>query len=112
MPTVFTAQAVEKSTFVITASFFDENGVAAVLSELAWTLTDNFGVVMNGRQSQGITPPAATVTVYLSGDDLSLPDKNRPVRILTFVGKYNSSVGEKALVDFVEFEIVDAVAIT
>ncbi|MCA9872476.1 MAG: hypothetical protein KC441_02445 [Anaerolineales bacterium] len=111
MPATLTTKAVEKSTLAVTASFFDEDETPAVPSELKYTLTDKFGVVMNNLQDIPVTP-GSTVTVYLSGDDLSLPDKGRPGRFLTFEGKYNSSVGEKDLVDFVEFEIVDAVAVT
>jgi len=111
MPTVLTAQAVEKSTFVITASFYDEDNNLVAPTTLTWTLTDQFGLVMNSRVAVTLTP-AATVTVVLHGDDLALPDRSRTGRVLTFQGVYQSSLGTLELKDAVEFTIIDLVAVS
>jgi len=111
MPVTLTQTAVEKSTFIVTASFFDENDDPAVPSALTWTLTDQFGVVMNDRANQAVTPIGNTAVVVLHGNDLMLPDKSRPKRLLTFQGTYDSSLGSLEIKDAMAFEIVDLAAI-
>jgi hypothetical protein len=94
MPTTLTTEAVERSTFVIRASFTDETGAAVVPnSGLTWTLSDVRGNVVNSREDVAITS-AATITIVLHGDDLALSDAFRDAgRVLTIRGMYNSSLG-------------------
>ena len=108
MPTTLTIQAVERSTFAITAAFTDETGAAVVPnSGLVWTLTDVVGNVINSRENVSIAS-ASSVTVVLSGADLAISDTYRDNRrMLTFEGAYNSSLGSGlAIVDWVEFSIL------
>lgn len=112
MPTVLTAQAVEQSSFVLEATFYDEEGNLATPSSLTWTLTDSFGTVINGRENVPITATGGIATVTLHGDDLALPHKARNRRVLAFSGTYASSLGTLEIKDFAEFTIVDIVSVS
>ncbi len=96
MPTTITTKtAIEKSTFVVTASFVDAAGVAAVpKSGLNWTLTNSSGTVINSRSSVVIAP-AASVDIVLSGLDLAMQtgERGKVRRVLTIQGTYDSDEG-------------------
>jgi hypothetical protein len=62
----------EQATYVVDVSFTDEAGAPVTPTAAAWTLTDDRGIVVNGRDAVAITGLAATVSVLLSGDDLAL----------------------------------------
>ena len=84
--------AIEKSTYVITAAFKDSAGADVVPNSVVWTLTNSNGAVVNEREDVPITP-ASTVNVVLSGDDLALEDHG-PRRILTVLALYDSPYGD------------------
>lgn len=86
-----TIEAVEQSTYVITATFTDETGAAVTPNVLTWTLTDRNGTVINSRSAVSITP-GASVQIVLSGDDLDFSGADA-LRLLTVEGTYNSSLG-------------------
>lgn len=108
MPTTLTTQAVERSTFAITAAFTDEAGAAVVPDTgLSWTLTDVVGNVVNSREDVTISP-AASVSIVLHGADLQIGDAFRDNRrLVTITGTYDSSLGSNLeIVDWVQFEIL------
>jgi len=113
VPTALTTEAVERSTFVIRASFTDETGAAvAPNSGLTWTLTDMVGNVVNSRTAVAITS-AATITIVLHGADLALSDTFRDNRrVVTIQGTYTSSLGTLEIVDQVAFAIINLAAVT
>lgn len=90
MPTTLTTRATDESTFVITAAFADEDGVAVVPNSASWTLTNDRGGVINGRTAISATP-ASSIEIVLSGDDLSYTDG--AYRILTIQATYDSTLG-------------------
>ncbi len=104
-------EALEKGTFVVTASFEDENGNAVTPLTMTWTLTDKLGAVKNSRQDVAIGSLSSSVDVFLSGDDLAVTvgeDAEPEVyveRRLLFEGTYTSTDGTKNLVDEVKFFI-------
>ena len=71
MPTTLTEIAKEKSTYIITLTFQDEDGNAVVPASVSWSLTDDNNNIINGLSGQSETP-ASTVYVVLSGDDLQI----------------------------------------
>src|SRR6056297_2410833 len=82
--------AKELGTYVITASFTDEDGAAVVPNIVVWTLTNGDQKVVNSRASVSATP-ASSITIVLSGDDLSLDDgEERWIRVNA---TYDSSNG-------------------
>jgi len=71
MPTTLTEIAQEKSTYIVTLNFQDEDGNAVVPASISWSLTDDSNNIMNSLSSQSETP-ASTIYVVLSGDDLQI----------------------------------------
>lgn len=85
--------AMERSTYVVTVSFADEDGAAVVPSSATWTLTDGGGAVVNSRQDVTLAPLAAAKQIVLSGNDLALASNQPEWRILTVTAAYISSLG-------------------
>ena len=87
----------EESTFAITVTGKDSAGAtisASAISSMTWTLTDGFGVVINDREDEEITPVANPKDIVLSGDDLSKSESGtRSKRILLVKAIYTGSLG-------------------
>jgi hypothetical protein len=114
MSKITTPIAIEKSTYVITAAFTDEDGDPVVPnSGLNWTLTDLTGTVVNSRSAVTIAVPAASVSIVLSGLDLALADGKDTYRILTVEGTYNSALGSGLPIKAsVQFKIQNLIKVT
>lgn len=71
--TALTEEAMEEGSYFITVPFYDEDGDAVVpnADTIYWTLTDNAGNVINGRDYEALAS-AASVTIELEGDDLAV----------------------------------------
>lgn len=111
MPTVLTTNAIEQSTYIITASFTDEDGSDVTPKTLTWTLTDEAGNVINSRQDVALTPNTS-VEIVLSGDDLVVSTYGTK-RIVTVEGTYDSDAGtDLPLRDQVRFTIDNLVAVS
>lgn len=83
--------APEEGTFVVVASFFDEDDAAVTPTSVLWTLTDSNGNVINNRENISVTP-GTSVNIVLYGDDLKIT--NREVtRIVTVKIVYDSDYG-------------------
>lgn len=88
------SNATEESTYPISVTFRDETGAAVTPSSATWTLTDAQAQVVNSRSAVAISPLASTVTILLTGDDLSLASPlfgNQ--RVLTVKWVYTSDLG-------------------
>jgi len=88
--------AVEKSTYVVTLAFKDEDNDPVTPATGTWTLTDEDGTVINSREDEVISSLDTSVDVVLSGDDLAVSAGFSGVsekRIFTFEGTYNSDLG-------------------
>ena len=112
MPQVFSPnqRAIDKSTYVIIASFFDEDDNAVTPnSGLNWTLSKLDGTIINSRSAVSITP-GTSITIVLSGSDLDYDDG--PERVLTIQGTYESDLGsELPFKDQVRFTVQDLIAV-
>lgn len=84
--------AVERSTYVVTISFYDEDDNPVVPSSVTWTLTDEDGVVINDREDV-VATPATSLEMVLSGLDLAVSGQVTATRILTVSGVYDSDAG-------------------
>ena len=111
MPTTIETQAVEGSTYVITAAFTDEDGSPVTPNAgLVWRLTDEDGTVINSREDVALTP-ATSVTIVLHGNDLALTG-GTAWRIVTIEGTYDSSLGNNLeLKDQVRFPLFNLPAV-
>ncbi len=70
----------------------DENGNPVTPLTFRWTLSDDQGNVINGRQDVSASP-ASPVVVVLSGDDLGLLPFDDYVRVLNMFWTYDSTYG-------------------
>lgn len=94
MPTTLTTNAIEEATYAVTIGFLDDDESAVVPSAAVWTLTDDRGVVVNGRSAVPIGSLGTTATIVLSGDDLALGAAYNGVRRHVLVEyTYTSSLG-------------------
>jgi hypothetical protein len=91
MSTNLTVSAVEKSTYIVTAAFVNEDGDAVTPETVVWTLSDIDGTVINSRENVSETP-ATTVNIVLTGDDLGVSTVG-PKRVVTVLATYNSDYG-------------------
>lgn len=111
MPVTLIAHAIEKSTFAVVATFFDEEGAALTPnSGMTWTMTNDVGTVINSRTAVAISS-AASVTIVLSGADLDLDDGR--VRVVTVECTYDSDLGSNLpLKDQVTFFVDDLMIVS
>jgi hypothetical protein len=106
MPTQLEAMAKEKSTYVVTAAFTDEEGAAVSPTAITWTLTNGTGTVINDRSNVTVTP-APSVEIVLTNADLAI-GTNGTKRVVTIKATYNSDAGTGlTLNDECEFLIAD-----
>ena len=111
MPTTITTQAIEESTYVVTFTFKDEDGVAMTPNSITEKLTDLSGTVINSI-SRSVTP-ASVLTIVYTGDDLTLSEGVGRKRLCTVSGTYDSSYGTSlSYVETAKFEIRDILTIT
>ena len=80
----------EQSTGIVEVDFSDSTGAAATPKLASWTLKDEDGAIINGRDAVNIDTPKATETVVLTGLDLALPDPKKPYRYLLIEAVYDS----------------------
>lgn len=92
-----TTIAKEKSTFIVTVTFTDEDGAAVAPKTLTWSLTDASNNIINSREDVAVSSPAASNKIVLSGDDLqiqSIEDSESYVRRRFVVeATYDSDAG-------------------
>jgi hypothetical protein len=111
MPVTLSTHAIEKSTYVVTAKFYDEADNAITPVTLKWTLTDEDGTVINSRTAVVVAAPAASNSIALTGLDLAVTTASRN-RIITFEATYNGDLGTGlALKESAQFVIDDLVAV-
>jgi len=92
VPVTLTTHAKKGSTYIVTASFTDEDGDPVIPDSVTWTLTNPIGgAVINSREDVAETP-ATSVDILLHGDDLELlsNETNQAVRKLTVSAIYDS----------------------
>jgi hypothetical protein len=93
--------AVERSTFLLTATFRNDRGEAVTPEVASWTLTDGTGEVINSRLNVAITNPASEETIVLAGADLEMfTERDRELRFLTLKWTYDSGKPGRALAEF------------
>ena len=92
MPATLTTHAKEKSSYVVTVSFTDEDGSAVIPNTIVWSLTDTAGTVVNSRSGIAVVTPAVSVDILLKDDDLALlaGEANQGIRVFTVEAEYDS----------------------
>ena len=115
MPTEITAtKAVEKSTFVITATFTDDDDNPVTPDLMKWSLTDKNSVIVNNRENIVLSGLASEMDIVLSGKDLAiLEGKSSEKRFLVLEGTYTSLAGsDLPLNDQLTFVVVNIKKVT
>ncbi len=115
--TTLTLEADEKGTYVISGTYYDENGDTVTPTAANWTLTDTKGNVINSRSAVTISSLSTTFAVALTGNDLAIGNTatksaNRK-RIFAVQYTYNSTLGSGLNGrGQAEFTIADYVAVS
>lgn len=108
-------KAVERSTYVITIEFRNENGNLVTPNSATWTLTDENGSIINSRQDVAISSPSSTETVALTGADLAIQsgETGYGVRYFTVEAEYDSDAGSGlSLTEAAQFTVENLIAVT
>ena len=93
MPITLSLKAIEEGTYGLECVFTDELGTIIVpSSSIAWTLTDEFGTVVNSRLNVMVAA-AGTIDIVLYGDDLAMPNPEFQTRLITVETTYSSNLG-------------------
>jgi hypothetical protein len=114
MATELLPVAIERSTYKVSVSFYDETDTPVVPNSVTWKLTDDTGGVINSRSSQSETP-STTVDIVLYGADLSIPAGSNADRFeyLTIYAPYNSTLGSSMpLRHEVKFQVKNLLNVT
>lgn len=114
MPTTLSVHATERSTYIITASFTDEDGDPVTPNApLTWTLTDRDGNVINSRSAVTIAPDTS-VDIVLTNNDLAIgTGASSRMYVLLIEGTYDSTLGSGlSLRDEARFTIDNLVKVT
>lgn len=90
MAVTLDTNAIDGSTYVVTAAFTDAAGAAVTPKTLAYTLSDGSGTaITTGTKTGGDL--AASIDFVFSGTDLDYDDG--PERVLTIEATYDSTEG-------------------
>ena len=116
MPIKLSKNAVEGSTFTIVVEFNevtpDEINPIVPNSGLKWTLSDKNGNVINEKVDIPIDPPAQSIMIVLSGDDLKTFSGKTTRRYVTVKGTYNGVSGNNLpLIEEGSFQIDNLVGV-
>lgn len=112
--TKITVEAVEKSTYIVTCAFTDENGDEVTPKSIAWKLSNDGGtVIAEGTVAAGDL--AASVDILLSGDTLAILAGETGIvyRRFTIEAVYDSDLGSNLpLKDSCKFILRDLAAVS
>lgn len=111
MPSQLSLHAIDKSTYIVVASFTDEQGDAVTPKSVNWTLSDTAGNIINGRYEVSETP-AASVGIVLYGEDLAHLGNSLP-RVVTVEAVYDSVTygNDLPIKEAIEFLIDDLIVV-
>lgn len=82
---------VSGGSVVVEITVYDEFGERVTPISMQWSLVDENGDIVNGKENVTLTP-AAVMYVALNGDDLVYVENDSTRRVL-FVGTYLSAQG-------------------
>ncbi len=103
-PLKLTVVARQKSTYVVTAEFTDENDDSVIPNTINWSLLDEDEKIVNGRQNVPFTPPAASIEIFLSGNDLPV---NSELTVVVQAEYDSGTETDLPLKEAVRFDVLD-----
>lgn len=109
MPTLLTVQALPNNTYIITATFEDEDGNPVTPNAGAtWSMTDNSGNAINSRTDVAIVEDTSIDIVLTDADLAAQGAEDDGIRDVTIDGDYDSAAGAGLSLDkSVQFVIAD-----
>ena len=87
-----TTKAEEGSTYVIRATYYDEDDNAVTPDSVTWTLTDGDGTIVNSRENVAIVTPSTYNDIQLGAADLRCTSGRDETRVLIVEYVYDSSL--------------------
>lgn len=115
MPFTLSTHFVEESSGSIIIRFRDRDDQPVVPTAAKWTLTEESGTVINGRQDVSIATPSTMEEILLKGADLALSTSFQGTsekKIFTVQATYDSDLGSDIpLNDQCEFFVDALVAV-
>uniref|UniRef100_A0A6M3KYW2 Uncharacterized protein n=1 Tax=viral metagenome TaxID=1070528 RepID=A0A6M3KYW2_9ZZZZ len=88
-----TTKADEGSTYVVRATYYDEDSNAVTPDSVVWTLTDGDGAIVNSREDVSIAVPSTYNDIVLGAADLKCSSGKDETRVLMLEYVYDSSAG-------------------
>jgi len=88
-----TTKAEEGSTYVVRATYYDEDDNAVTPDSVTWTLTDGDGVIVNAREDVTIAIPGTYNDIVCGGDDLRCSSGRDETRVMVVEYIYDSAAG-------------------
>jgi hypothetical protein len=88
-----TTKADEGSTYVVRATYYDEDDNPVTPDSVQWTLTDGGGVIVNGRENVAIVAPGLYNDIVLGAADLRCKGGRDETRVMVLEYVYDSSQG-------------------
>lgn len=85
--------AEEGSTYIIRATWYDEDDTAVTPNTATWTLTNGDGIVVNSREDETIATPSTYNDIVLGADDLRCSSNRDETRVLITEYTYDSDAG-------------------
>jgi len=112
MSVTIATNAVERSTYVISVVFKDEDGNEVTPTAATWSLLSDDGEIVNGRDAEAVSPLAATADIVLTDDDLNFATGKNGKRRLLLEATYDSGYGsDLSLREEAEFFITDLIGV-
>jgi len=100
------AIATEGSTYIVRATYYDEDDAAVTPASVTWTLTDGRGRVVNSREDVTIVTPSTYNDIVLSAADLRCAGTRDETRVMIVKYVYSSTtVTSGSGVEQVEFTV-------
>ncbi len=102
----------EKSYAVFQVVFKDENDTAITPTSINWSLTNDSGDIINGRNNVSFGVPASTINILTTGVDNTIVDGDK-TRVLTVEALVDTGLGnDLSITQELKYTIKDLVKIT
>lgn len=88
-----TTKAEEGSTYIIRATYYDEDGNAVTPATVTWTLTNGDGDIVNSREDISISTPSTYNDIVLGAADTKCSSFKDETRKLILEYTYDSAAG-------------------
>ncbi len=89
--TGLTTVADEGGTYIVRATYYDEDDNAVTPDSVTWTLTDGNGKIVNSREDVSIASPSTYNDIVLGANDLRCSGNRDETRVMVVKYVYDSA---------------------